>query len=118
VFCIGYFRNGQNDNLDTGKLVDDFIQFMNAYEEYFEDLRNHLEENEAYKRENLRTSIFNIMVVFLMENEKRGDDYLKDPEILKFIYNFYKRDEYYERYSAHGTFMNPFEMYLAEKAED
>jgi len=71
VWCIGDFRNGQNDNLDTEKLVDDFIHFMNASEEYFEDLRIHLEENEAYNVEKLRTSIFNMMVVFLIENGKR-----------------------------------------------
>jgi len=59
-----------------------------------------------------------MMVVFLMENGKKVDDYLKDPKIPEVIYNFYKGNEYHEHYSAHGTFMNPFEMYLAEKIED
>jgi len=90
---------------------------MNAHEEYFEDLQSHLEENEAHKSEKIRTSIFNMMVVFLIENGKRVDGYLKEPVIPEVIYNFYKGNEYHERYSAHGTFMNPLEMYLAEKTE-
>jgi len=53
VLCIGDFRNGQNDNLVTEKLVDDFIQFMNAYERYFEGLQSHLEEKKRIRVKNL-----------------------------------------------------------------
>jgi len=117
VMCTGDFRNGQDDKIDTEKLIDDFIQYIYANEEYFGDLRNHLEENEANKGEKFKTTVFNSMVVFLMENENRVDGYLKKPEISEVIYNFHKGNKYHERYPAHGIMMDPFEMYLAEQDE-
>jgi len=111
VMCTGDFRNGQDDKIDTEKLIDDFIQYMNANEEYFGDLRNRLEENIANKGEKFKTTVFNSMVVFLMESEKRVEGYLKAPKISEVIYNFHKGNEYHERYPAHGIMMDPFEMY-------
>jgi len=111
VLCAGDFRNGQDDEIDKEKLINDFMRFIDANKEYFEDLQNHLEENKANRGEKFRKIVFNSMVVFVMENKNRVDDYLTDPEISEVIYNFHKGNEYHERYFAHGIVMDPFEMY-------
>jgi len=96
--------------------MEDFVQYINENEKHFEDLRSHLEENEANKGEKFRMSVFNSMVVFLMKNEKRVDNYLKDSEISEMVYNFHKGTEYHERYSVDDILMNPLDTYLSETA--
>jgi len=123
VLCSGDFRKAQRNHFEgknvifTERLRHDYIKYMDGNREYFEDLGDYLEETSDNKGNILRTSVFNRMVVFLMEEGNTVNRYFKVKNILEIIYNFYKETKYYERYPVEGNLMNPVDIYLEEKAE-
>lgn len=127
VLCTGDFRKREADRLlqgghdeesvevkspiDTEKLWKDYGKFVEEEKEYFERLSAHLEENEDYREDIFLTSVFNDMVVFLMEKENSLDDYLIGAELPEVIYNFYKMNTYHEYYFVNGADMNPLSVF-------
>lgn len=127
AICTGNFRTRETDRLlqddneqeavmfetliDTNRLWNDYQLFLAEDKEYFIKLSKHLEETNDYGSDKTLTSIFNHMVVFLMDKENTLDDYLTTDDIPEVIYHLYKRETYHEYYVTNGAHMEPLSIF-------
>lgn len=105
-------RNEQWPRVHSERLKQDYLTTVMEEVDYFEALSADLKQSGPWRDVKFRNTIFNTMVVFLMEIENQVDDYFIDEPEAEMVYNlFTSPNKYVKELDLSGMRVNPFDLH-------